>query len=298
MKHVFRTGYLLAAVDGHGAAGVRDDHACAVLHALDHVVQEQVGLAFHRVGADKEDGVRPLVVCVIVVQLVDAHVAAGMHFRHIGRAVVDAAVLDLHRLEVQLPGAPGVLITTSRSAVVEHRDVKIVFVVLIDHPRRHPCHKIKRIVPGCRLPCAIAPDQRLGQTLFLGSGHVRAAVFGHAGTADRAEARVHDTIHIRLDHQVNRPAVLANDVVHRGRIPVCGLGRLLCRQILARPVVGEGALLVHRPSVGLVAATDDAIVARGIVDLRIGRNDRQPVDLSFESHFSLPQTASTLDRRP
>ena len=79
MKHVFCPGNLLAAVHCHGAAGIDDDHLRPVLHPLDHVVQEQVGLAFHRVGADQHDRVGDLIVGIGVVQLVHAHVAGAVH---------------------------------------------------------------------------------------------------------------------------------------------------------------------------------------------------------------------------
>jgi hypothetical protein len=45
------------------------------------------------------------------------------------------------------------------------------------------------------------------------------------------------------------------------------------------------ALLVHWPGIGMIAATDDAIVAGDIVDLGIGRDDRQTVDLALERAY-------------
>ena len=97
MHDVVSARDFLAGVDRHGAARIDDQHARPVPHPRHHVVQEQVGLRLDRVGADQEDRVGHLVVGVLVVQLVHAHVAGRVDFRVVGRAVVDAAVLDLHR---------------------------------------------------------------------------------------------------------------------------------------------------------------------------------------------------------
>ena len=85
-------------------------------------------------------------------------------------------------------------------------------------------------------------------------------------------------------------AVLLDDVVHRRRVPRRGFGRLLLAEIDAELVlVGRGAaLLVGRPSVGLVAAADDAVVADDVEFLRVLRDDRKPVDLTLISHCFLP----------
>jgi hypothetical protein len=241
---------------------------------------------------------RKIVSAVAVVQLVHAHVAARVDLGVVGRPVVNPAVLHLHRSEVELAGAPGVLVAARAAAVVEHGDVEVVLVILVDHPSGHPRDEVERVVPCRGLPGSVAPDERICEALLLGARHVGAAVLGHAGAAHGAEPAVHDAVGVRLDDEMHGPPVLAHHVVHRGRIPVVGLNPLLDRQVFARPVVGEGPLLVHRPTVGLVAATDDAIVAGDVVDGGIGRNDRQPVDLSLESHLILPQTDRTLDRRP
>ena len=143
--------------------GSTNDDLGPVPHARNHVVEEQVGLGFERIGADDHDRVGEPVVLIGVVQFVDAHVARGVHFGIVGRAVVDAAVLHLHRLEVELAGAPGVLVAAGRAAMVEHRDEEVVLVVLVDHARRDARHEIERIVPACRLPGAVAPDHRLAR---------------------------------------------------------------------------------------------------------------------------------------
>ena len=93
-------------------------------------------------------------------------------------------------------------------------------------------------------------------------------------------------------------AVLLDDVVHRGRIPSCGLRLLLLAEIDAKFVlVGRrAALLVGGPCVGMVAAADDAVVADDIEFLRVLGDDRKSVDLTLVSHCFLPQR--TLDSRP
>ena len=99
-------------------------------------------------------------------------------------------------------------------------------------------------------------------------------------------------------YEVDVAAVLLDDVVHRGRVPGVRLGALLARKIGAERVFtgGRAALLVHRPSVGVIAAADDAVVAGDVVFRGVRRNDGQTVHVSLVSHFILPQ--STFDRRP
>ena len=199
---------------------------------------------------------------------------------------MDPAVLDLHAFEIELAGAPGVLVAAGTSTVVEHRNHQVILGPFGHNTRGHARHEVERVFPGGRLPDTIAPDQRIGQALCLGAGHAAGTILGHASTADRTKARVHGTVHIRLDHQLNVAPVLADDVVHRRRIPRFGVHDLLFAQIDAELVLfGCGsALTVHRPSVGLVAAADDAVVAGDIVLLCIRGDDRQTVDVSLESH--------------
>ena len=83
------------------------------------MVQEVVGLRFQRVGSYRNDSVGKLGVLVAVVELAHAHVPRGVNLRIVSRAIVDADVLDLHRTEIELAGAPGVFITTPRTAMVE-----------------------------------------------------------------------------------------------------------------------------------------------------------------------------------
>ena len=103
---------------------------------------------------------------------------------------------------------------------------------------------------------------------------------------------------VGLNDDVNVLAVLLDDVVHRRRIPGGCFGRLLFAEIDAELVlVGRGtALFVDGPSVSLVAAADDAIVAGDVEFLGVPRDDREPVDVTFESHCCLPY--KTLDSRP
>ncbi len=267
-------------------------------HAGDHVVQKEVRLRLERVRPDHEDRVGQAVILVAVVQLADAHVAGGMDLGVVGRAIVDAAVLDLHRLEVELARAPGVLVAAGRAAMVEHRDEEVVLVVLVDHTGGHTRDEVKRILPAGRLQGAVAPDHRLGQALLLRARDVRSAVLGHARAAHRSEAGVHDAVLVGLDDEVHVAPVLPHDVVHRRRVPGVGLHLLLLGEVDAELVLRRvgPALPVHRPGVGRVAAADDAVMAGDVVFLRVCGNDRQTVDLALVSHGSLPQ--STFDRRP
>ena len=86
------------------------------------MVEEIVGLRLQRIAADGDDGVGQLGVLIAIVEFADAHVARRMHLGIIGRAIVDADVLDLHRAEIELAGAPGVLIAAARAAMVEGGD--------------------------------------------------------------------------------------------------------------------------------------------------------------------------------
>ena len=287
MQHILCSRHLLTTVHRHGAAGIDDDNLRPVLHPLDHVVQEQVGLALHRVGAHQHDRVGQLVILIGIVQLVHAHVAGRMNLGIVGGAVVDAAVLDLHRPEIELAGAPGVLIPARRTAMVEHGDIEIVLVVLVDHAGRDTGDEVECVIPACGLPCAIAPDHRFGQALLLGAGDVGPPVLGHPCTADRAEAGVHLAIHVRLDDQMDVLPVLLDHVIHGRRIPSLGFRTLLGGEIDAKLVrCGiRATLLLERPCIGFVAASHDTVVAGDVVFPGIRRDDRQAVDVAFVSHF-------------
>ena len=262
------------------------------------VIQEIVGLGFERVGADRDDGVGKLGILVAVVQFADAHVARGVDFGIVGRPVVDADVLHLHGAEIELAGAPGVLVAAAGAAVVEGGDEQAVLAHVVDDRDGDARDEIERIVPAGRLHLAVAPHHRIGQALQLRVARARIAHLGHARAAHRAEARIHHAVLVRLDDDVHVLAVLPDDVVHRRRIPRGRLGGLLLAEVDAELVLirRRAALLVHRPRVGLVAAADDAVVAGDVEFLRVLRDDRKAVDLTLVSHGFLPQ--STLDSRP
>ena len=132
------------------------------------VVQEVVGLGFERVGADGDDRVGELGVLVAVVEFADAHVAGGVDLGIVGRAVVDADVLDLHGAEIELAGAPGVLVAAAGAAVVEGGDEQPVLALLVDHRDGDARDEVERVVPARRLHLAVAPDHRVGEALQLG----------------------------------------------------------------------------------------------------------------------------------
>ena len=150
VQDVVLAGLDLAGVDRDRAARV-DDHDSRgrmrlarqlgfllrrrrAAQVRDPVVQEVVGLGLERVGADGHDRVGELGVFVAVVELAHAHVAGGVDLAVVGRAVVDPDVLDLHRLEIELAGAPGVLVAAAGAAMVEGRDEQPVVALLLDHP--------------------------------------------------------------------------------------------------------------------------------------------------------------------
>ena len=191
------------------------------------MIEEQVRLGLQRIGTDQENRVGEAIVLIGVVELADAHVAGRMNFRIIGRPIVDAAVLHLHRLEIELAGAPGVLVAASRATMVEHGDEEIVLIVLVDDARRDARNEIERVVPARRLPGAVTPDHRLFEALLLCARLVGAAVLGHARAAHRPEARIHAAVLVGLDDEMHVLAVLLDDVVHRRRIPGLGFSRLL-----------------------------------------------------------------------
>jgi len=254
-------------------------------------------LGFQRVGTDHEDRVSDFVIGVAVVQFANAHVTRRVHFRVIRRAVVNARILDLHAVEVELAGGPGVLIAAGATAVVEHGHHQFVLAVFGDDFRGHARHKVQCVIPGGRLPHTVAPDHRIFQALLLSAGHARRAVFGHAATADRGQARVYHAVGVGDDGQMHVFAILRDHVVHRRSYPGA-VGALLLGQVDAKGVAGRRSLLVARPSIGLVSAADDAVVAGDIVHLRIRGRDGKAIDLSLVSHVrSSLRARSTGDRR-
>ncbi len=150
VQHILAARLGLAGIHRHGPARI-DDHdprrgmrlvrqllallgqraAAQVGHP---VIEEVVGLGLQGVGAAGDDGVAELGVLIAVVQLADAHVAGRVDLAVVGRAVVDADVLDLHGGEVELPGAPGVLVAAAGAAVIEGGDEDPVLALLVDHP--------------------------------------------------------------------------------------------------------------------------------------------------------------------
>ena len=215
---------------------------------------------------------------------------------------MDADVLDLHRLEIELARPPRVLVAAAGAAVVERGDEQVVLAAgLLDHGNGHACHQIECVVPGRRLHLPVAEHHRVREPLLLGGARPRIAHLGHARAADRAEARVHLARLVGLDDDMHVLPVLLHDVVHRGRIPGFGLGVLLLREVGLEDVLSGvcAALPVHRPSVGVIAAADDAEVANDVLPTCVGRNDRQAIDLALECHgFSPPSRArSTGGRR-
>ena len=152
------------------------------------VIEEIVGLGFERVGADRHDRVGELRVLVAVVQFADAHVARGVNLGIVGRAIVDADVLHLHGAEIELAGAPGVLVAAAGAAVIEGGDEQPVLAHVVDDRDGDARDEIERVVPARRLHLAVAPHHRVGEALQLRVARARVAHLRHARAAHRAEA--------------------------------------------------------------------------------------------------------------
>ena len=90
-----------------------------------------------------------------------------MDFGIVSRSVVNADVLNLHRTEIELSGTPRVLVTTSRASVIIGGNEESILALLIDDRSGDTSHELKRIVPTRRLKLAIAPNERIGQSLQL-----------------------------------------------------------------------------------------------------------------------------------
>ena len=164
-------------LSSRGAAQIRDP-----------VVQEVVGLGLKRVRSDRDDRVGEFSVLIAIVEFANPHIASRMNLGIIGRAIVNADVLDLHCAEIELSGAPCILVAAAGPAVIESRDEQAVFALCVDHRRRHARNKVERVVPARRLHLAIAPYHRFGQALLLCRASFGKGFLRHARAADRAEA--------------------------------------------------------------------------------------------------------------
>ena len=182
------------------------------------VVQEIVGLRLQRVGADRDDRVGEFGVFVAVVELAHAHVARAVHLAVVGRAIVDADVLDLHALEIELAGRP----RCSRSRRRRRHDRR---------PRRsgrpRPASSTTRRVTSATshnassqevgVQHAVAPDQRFGQPFGLRAGDRRnTTVRADLGAARSSRARSSPrSSWSGMTHEMHVAPVLLDDVVHR-----------------------------------------------------------------------------------
>ena len=152
------------------------------------MVQEVVGLGLQGVRADRDDRVGEFGVLVAIVEFANPHVAGRMHLGVVSRAIVNADVLDLHRAEIELSGAPGIFVAAAGPAVIESRDEQAVLALGVDHRRRHARHEVERVVPACRLHLAVAPYHRFSQALLLGRTRLGKRFLRHARAADRAKS--------------------------------------------------------------------------------------------------------------
>ena len=210
MQHAVLAGLGFAGVDRDRAARIDDDDAALLVRLVRQlrlllvdrgaaqvrhpVVQEIVGLRLERVGADGEDRVGELGVLVAIVELADAHVARRVDFGIVGGAIVDADVLHLHGAEIELAGAPGVLVAAAGAAMVEGGDEEAVLALLVDDGGRDARDEVERVVPAGRLHLAVAPDHRIGEPLQLGIAGAAVAHLGDARAADRAETGIHHAV--------------------------------------------------------------------------------------------------------
>ena len=193
-----------AGVDGHGSAWVdENDPGRRMRFAREFrlllvdrisaqirnpVIEEIVGLRFERVGAHRDDRIREFGVLVAIVEFADAHVARRVDLGIVGRTIVDANVLDLHSSEIELSGAPGVLVSAARAAMIERGDEQAIFALIRDHRRRNARDEIERVVPTGRLHLAVAPNHGCCEALLLRRTRLGEGFFGHARAAHGREA--------------------------------------------------------------------------------------------------------------
>ena len=310
MKDVRLSGRIFAGIDRDRAPRVDDDDPDRFMllvrellalfigrgpsHVRQPVIEEVIRLRLERVGSDGNDRVGEFGVLVAIVELAHAHVAGGMDLGIVGGAIVDADVLDLHAVEIELAGGPGVFVTAAGAAMVKGGDDQAVLALLLDDAAGHLGGEPQRVVPGCRDHAAVAIDERFREPLALRAGDRRERQFALARAADRAKAGIYLAILVRLDDELHVAAVLLDDVVHRRREPIRGLCFLLPREIDAEEVVGclGPALLVDIPADRLVTAADDAERAGDVVDFCVLGRDRQAVDVALVGHRSSPLTLS------
>ena len=72
----------------------------------------------------------------------------GVDLGIVGRAIVDADVLDLHAVEIELAGGPGVFVTASGAAMIKGGDDQAVLALFLDNPARYLGGEPQRVVPG------------------------------------------------------------------------------------------------------------------------------------------------------
>ena len=111
------------------------------------MIQEVVGLRLKGVGTDRDDGIGQFRVFVAVVELAHAHVARGVDLGIVGRTIVDPDVLDLHRSEVELAGAPGVFVAAARAPVVECGNEQAILALIVDDCDGDARDEIERVRP-------------------------------------------------------------------------------------------------------------------------------------------------------
>ena len=135
MHYAIFTRFNLAGVDRHGATRINeDDPRCGVrlvrelvllfvarsaAQVRDPVIEKVIGLRLERVCTDRNDCVGKFGIFVAIVQLSDTHIACRVNLGIVCWTIVDANILDLHRAEIELSGAPGILVAAPGAAVVE-----------------------------------------------------------------------------------------------------------------------------------------------------------------------------------
>ena len=113
-----------------------------------------------------------------------------------------------------------------------------------------------------------------------------------------AESRVHDAVVVRHDDKLDVFPVLLDDIVHRRRVPIGVIGNCCFERSTPNLFCGTCAtLFVDVPSVGLVAAADDAELADDIVLLGVRWDDREPIGVTLECHGSAPPERLTGGRK-
>ena len=282
------TAVLLGIGDSGGAPGQHEDRLLAVLDALHDPLREQDRLGLVGIGAADQQRVRIHPVLVSRGEVVEPGIAEPRGRADIGRRVVEGEVGRVDRAQGVFGDRVGVLDILIREGL----DAERVGPVLLDHVFRHLGGDIQREIPGDRLQDAVDPHHRRFQAV-AGRGLLVVALLGDAAAAQRRVAIRVDKFGLLVgdDYNMMGLVIVQHDVVLVGGDPG---PEHLDREIRAERVLARLRAAVpaadDRPAVDLVAAGDDAVVARGGQHVGIlgGQGDVGFWNVVWSRHFQLP----------